>query len=354
MKLSIIIPVYRAEDTLERCIGSILQQSFTSYELILVDDGSPDACPLLCDEYARKDSRIHVIHKENGGLSDARNVGIKRAKSLYITFIDSDDAIGENSLQHLMEELCQHPDVDILEYPIMERIGHPHREKLLSFSPKTYQNAIEYWWAEKGYHHTYACNKIFRRSLFQNIEFPKGKSFEDVWTIPKLIGLTETEITPDRAVVPPPPLKIRVTDIGKYLYYWNPHGITSQAEYPDLLQLYLGQRQTLMKLEIAGTEEMLQQERATEEILQKTPATEEILLKYQSSLEDFLTQHLNVLLDLYDLSGRYEPDPPLIHAVKWLEGKTGIHSFKLKLFHILGYHSLCKINHLIHRIYRRP
>ena len=92
----------------------------------------------------------------------------------------------------------------------------------------------------------------------------------------------------------------------------------------------------------------------TEEILPKTPATEEILLKYQSSLEDFLTQHLNVLLDLYDLSGRYEPPPPLIHAVKWLEGKMGIHSFKLKLFNILGYHSLCKINHLIHRIYRHP
>lgn len=155
-----------------------------------------------------------------------------------------------------------------------------------------------------------------------------------MWTIPKLIGLTETEITPDRAVVSPPPLKIRVTDVGKYLYYWNPHGITSQAEYSDLLQLYLGQRQVLIKLEIAGREE--------------------ILLKYQSSLEDFLTQHLNVLLDLYDLSGRYEPAPPLIHAVKWLEGKTGIHSFKLKLFNILGYHSLCKINHLIHRIYRHP
>lgn len=123
-----------------------------------------------------------------------------------------------------------------------------------------------------------------------------------------------------------------MTDVGKYLYYWNPHGITSQAKYPDLLQLYLGQRQALMKLEIAGTEEMKLQ----------MGATEEILLKYQSSLEDFLTQHLNVLLDLYDLSGRYEPDPPLIHAVKWLERKKGIHSFKLKLFNILGYHSLCK------------
>ena len=150
MKLSIIIPVYRAEDTLERCIGSILHQSFTSYELILVDDGSPDACPLLCDEYAGKDSRIHVIHKENGGLSDARNVGIKRAKGLYITFIDSDDTIGENSLQQLMEELYQHPDVDILEYPIMERIGHPHREKLLSFSPKTIRMPSNTGWRKRA------------------------------------------------------------------------------------------------------------------------------------------------------------------------------------------------------------
>lgn len=145
-----------------------------------------------------------------------------------------------------------------------------------------------------------------------------------------------------------------MTDVGKYLYYWNPHGITSQAKYPDLLQLYLGQRQALMKLEIAGKEKMKLQMGATEETKLQMGATEEILLKYQSSLEDFLTQHLNVLLDLYDLSERYEPDPPLIHAVKWLEGKTGIHSFKLKLFNILGYHSLCKINHLIHRIYRHP
>ena len=137
MKLRFIIHVNRADGKLERCMGSILQQSFTSYELILVDDGAPVACPQLCDDYAVKDSRIHVIHKENGGLSDARNVGIKRAKGLYITFIDSDDAIGENTLQQLMEELYQHPDVDILEYPIMERIGHPRREKLLTFAPNT-------------------------------------------------------------------------------------------------------------------------------------------------------------------------------------------------------------------------
>ena len=90
MKLSIIIPVYRTQDTLERCLESILQQSFTDYEMILVDDGSDDGSPQLCDEYARKDARIRVIHKENGGLSDARNAGIRKARGEYITFVDSD------------------------------------------------------------------------------------------------------------------------------------------------------------------------------------------------------------------------------------------------------------------------
>ena len=80
MKLSIIIPVYRTQDTLKRCLDSVLIQSFTDYEILLVDDESPDGSPQLCDEYAQKDARIKVIHKKNGGLSDARNVGIAQAK----------------------------------------------------------------------------------------------------------------------------------------------------------------------------------------------------------------------------------------------------------------------------------
>lgn len=99
MKLSIIIPVYRTQDTLERCLESILQQSFTDYEMILVDDGSDDGCPQLCDEYARKDARIRVIHKANGGLSDARNAGIRKARGEYITFVDSDDEMVDNTLE---------------------------------------------------------------------------------------------------------------------------------------------------------------------------------------------------------------------------------------------------------------
>ena len=156
MKLSIIIPVYRTQDTLKRCLDSVLIQSFTDYEILLVDDESPDGSPQLCDEYAQKDARIKVIHKKNGGLSDARNVGIAQAKGEYITFIDSDDAITKDTLQLLVAELQKYPQTDILEYPIMEKVGHPTEEHLLSFQPKEYNNAVAYWLGEKVYKHTYA------------------------------------------------------------------------------------------------------------------------------------------------------------------------------------------------------
>ena len=99
--VSIICPIYKATKYLSRCVGSVLQQTFTDFELILVDDGSPDKSGELCDRYAKKDSRIKVIHKENGGVSSARNAGLDVAKGKYITFIDSDDWISKNYLQVL-------------------------------------------------------------------------------------------------------------------------------------------------------------------------------------------------------------------------------------------------------------
>ena len=93
MKLSVIIPVYCVEATLDRCVESVLCQQVEDMEVILVDDGSPDCCPQKCDEWAQKDSRIRVIHKENGGLSDARNAALDIATGDYITFVDSDDWI---------------------------------------------------------------------------------------------------------------------------------------------------------------------------------------------------------------------------------------------------------------------
>lgn len=325
MKLSIIIPVYRTQDTLERCLESILQQSFTDYEMILVDDGSGDGCPQLCDEYARKNARIRVIHKENGGLSDARNAGIREARGEYITFVDSDDEMVDNSLENLIQEIQQHPHVDILEYCVSERYGNRKRQSELTFTPAEYQNPMDYWFAEKGYHHTYAWNKIYRRNLFDEVEFPKGRTFEDAWTTPLLIGLVSSLKTGKKFPV------IRVTDRGKYVYHWNSQGITAQAKYGDLKSLYDAHVRILTS------------------IIQRFKAHPAYLQQYGEQLQDYMTQILNIMLDLYDVSGKLEPSPPL---VEYLAGiKQEIHPFKLQLLKILGYQRLCKVNHLIHQIF---
>lgn len=328
MKLSIIIPVYQTQDTIDRCIESILQQSFTDYEIILVDDGSDYECSQLCDKYPQKDRRITTIHKENGGLSDARNTGIKHSKGKYITFIDSDDAIQNYTLQALMDEINKYPETDVLEYPIMERIGHPYKEQLLAFTPRNYNNCWEYWLNEQGYLHTYACNKIFRRCLFKNVYFPKGKTFEDVQTIPFLIGLIPTEGTFQQKV------KIRVTNKGCYLYYWNNKGITASAKYEDLLSLYIGQSMALIHT------------------FKTIGNRDDIMQKYQLSINIYLTQILNVLMDLFEVSGKYENCAPLIKYTKLINNKGLINSLKLKLLLIIGYKRLCKLNRLIHKIYR--
>lgn len=154
MKLSIIIPIYNAAKTLNRCIESILKQSFTDYELILIDDGSNDESAAMCDAYQQMGENIKVKHQKNLGLSAARNAGLKMAQGEYITFVDSDDSISDNTLQELMDELTQHPEVDLLEYPMQERIGHSTKERLLTFTPHEYDDAMEYWLKERAYHHT--------------------------------------------------------------------------------------------------------------------------------------------------------------------------------------------------------
>ena len=111
-KISIIVPVYKVEKYIHKCIDSILNQTFKDFELILVDDGSPDNCGKICDEYAKKDSRVIVIHKENGGLSSARNSGLDIARGDYIGFVDSDDYI-ENDMYELLYNLCEENNCDI-------------------------------------------------------------------------------------------------------------------------------------------------------------------------------------------------------------------------------------------------
>ena len=113
-KITVIIPVYNAESTLRRCLDSILIQTFTDFECILIDDGSKDRSGEICDEYARKDSRIKVFHKENGGVSSARNVGLDNARGEWVTFVDSDDWTGERLLSNLISHTNNHPNVELV------------------------------------------------------------------------------------------------------------------------------------------------------------------------------------------------------------------------------------------------
>ena len=117
--ISVIIPVYKVEEYLENCIQSVIKQTVSDLEIILVDDGSPDQCPEICDLWADKDSRIKVIHKENGGLSDARNAGMKVATGEYVSFIDSDDYISLDFYETLLETIVDN-DSDIVECGVVK------------------------------------------------------------------------------------------------------------------------------------------------------------------------------------------------------------------------------------------
>ena len=121
MLLSIIVPIYNTEKYLEDCLQSILNQTFSDYELILVNDGSTDSSPEICEQYAERDGRIRVIHKENGGVSSARNCGIEIAQGNYIWFVDSDDTIAYDALQVLNEYIREKPDLIVFNSPRQEQ-----------------------------------------------------------------------------------------------------------------------------------------------------------------------------------------------------------------------------------------
>ena len=178
MKLSIIVPVYKVRDYLSRCLESILEQTVSDYELILVDDGCPEGCGAICDTYAQNYPQVRVIHQQNGGLSAARNDGIALAQGDYITFVDSDDALLPNTYAENMRILLANPKIDILEYPVHEYFDGP-RSKRLTFVPRKVKGdgVFRDWVRHRGYDHAYACNKIYKRHLFHTLRYPEGGNF---------------------------------------------------------------------------------------------------------------------------------------------------------------------------------
>ena len=223
--LSLIIPVYRAEKYLDRCIKSILMQNVDDMEVILVDDGSPDRSGELCDEWALKDSRIRTIHKKNGGPGSARNMALDIAKGTYVTFIDSDDALAENTLLPIINYLLEHQDIDIIEYPAHLYIGSSKERKL------TFENSIfdihdikdkqSLWLDNQLYAHCYSCNKFFRRSLFDGIRYSETVTLgEDIRLISRLLKRVRNYAT---------------INAGMYLYYFNGESISGSLKFADEL-----------------------------------------------------------------------------------------------------------------------
>ncbi len=185
--ISIIIPVYNVEKYLRNCIDSVIAQTYKNIEIILVDDGSPDKCPAICDEYEKKDSRIKVIHKENGGLSDARNAGIELANGKYITFIDSDDDVSSEYIEYLYELLIKNnTKMSIATHTVVsnkKRInwGNGYTEKVL-----TTEECLDKMLCEQGFSVS-AWAKLYSKELFDEVRFPKSKLNEDNGTTYKLI-----------------------------------------------------------------------------------------------------------------------------------------------------------------------
>lgn len=188
-KVSIVVPVYNVEQYLERCLDSIRSQSYEKLEIILVDDGSTDNSSGICDRYAEIDNRIKVIHKTNGGLSDARNVGLENATGDYVYFCDSDDYI-EKELIHDCIEAISGKDCDIVMFAYYRlqngflsvcKENLPYEVFSLNDTPRLLLTSPT------------ACNKIFKTCFLKetNILFPKGKLYEDLGTIPKLYQLAK-------------------------------------------------------------------------------------------------------------------------------------------------------------------
>lgn len=199
-----------------------MAQRFDDMELILVDDGSTDGSGEMADALAKDDDRIRVFHKDNGGLSSARNHGLVQARGEYVSFVDSDDELDRNTLRPVMQHLAHHPATDLLEFPALERVGTPS-EHLFQTEEREYDDPI-LWLSEKGFTHCWAWNKVYRRTLLSGIAFPPGKHYEDIYFLAELLQKRP---------------HIATTTHGRYLYHWNEQGIVANRNFTELLEAQL-------------------------------------------------------------------------------------------------------------------
>ena len=242
--ISVIVPVYKVESYINRCVDSILAQTYTDFELILVDDGSPDRCGEICDEYAEKDERVHVIHQENGGLSAARNAGIDWAfansNSDWLSFIDSDDWVHPQFLETLHDSAVEfQTSISSCAFSKVKGIDDADNSwkechaYIISSEDEYTQNGR---WI-----YAYVWNKLYKKELWNDVRYPVGRDWEDTVTSYKVIFAVQN---------------IAKTDCELYFYFVNPQGIVYREWTPKKLDHLWAIDEALRNREIAERPEV--------------------------------------------------------------------------------------------------
>lgn len=300
--ITIVIPIYNVEKYLNHCIESVVNQTYTNLQIVLVDDGSTDLCPQICEEWKLKDSRIDVIHQKNGGLSVARNSGIDIAKGEFISFIDSDDFVDKDYIEYLYKLLevtnadmsvCQRRSIDesgkvIETHQINDKVIKGNSNCMLSFLR---DNDID----------TVAWAKLYRTLLFEKIRYPEGKYHEDVFTTYKLIAQSD---------------RISVGGLAKYNYLIRKNSISNQCFLPKHLDSIEG-KQIQQKFIEEHYPRLISY--ANKDIIY---ACNNVLLKMMNSNGNYL----KYLLGIQKLYRKYEID--------FLKGNS---SMKAKAFSVFAY-----------------
>ena len=224
--VSIIVPVFNVENYMKKCLDSVINQTYKNIEILLIDDGSKDSSGKICDEYSKKDKRIKIFHKENGGLSSARNYGIEKATGEYLTFIDSDDTLEVDYIEYLYNLITKYDtDLSICPYTVIINetkkydFGKKYKEEVLNT-----EQALTRMLCEEGFTVS-ACAKLYKKELFDDIRYPLNKLCEDNGTTYKTIMKCN---------------KIAYGNESKYNYFKRPNSIMTSKfniKRMDLIEL---------------------------------------------------------------------------------------------------------------------
>lgn len=306
--ITVIVPVYKVEKYLERCVDSILNQTYKDWVLLLVDDGSPDNCGKMCDEYTEKDNRIFVIHQKNGGLSSARNTGLnwfyEQNISDYITFVDSDDLIHPQYLEFLMNEISEkNVNISVCSYT---RIS-------VENSCKNYSNIVceltgpEDFLVNHPWQYNYAWGKLYHKSVFEDVRYPVGKNFEDTFTTYKTLHKCEN---------------ISYVDLPLYCYMPNEQGISRSPWKQSELVVFDAMQEQLQFYKEKGLQKAFEKERELfvhhhayqivriKENKKDLKKNKKILQKIKKDLKKYLKENKNIF-NVHNMSYSYAAAYPM-------------------------------------------